>query len=115
MKFKHLAVLAALGMSLTSMSVWSLTRPSSKTDVNPRPTTSDPLEQKDDGWSTAVSSVGASFNGGKTLKVEGRLGHEKLVAGKDNETYLLLNIDADPSATSTTSSALNLAIVIDRS
>jgi Ca-activated chloride channel family protein len=111
MKVKTLGALGALGMLLTSVTVWSVT--------NPRPAgwergTVGP-ETTEDLRPTVPAFAGAAFTTGKTLMMEGRLGHSKLLSTKDNETMLLVNVTADKAAVGNTAAPLNLGIVIDRS
>lgn len=111
MKVRTVGVLAALGMTLTSLTVWSVTPPGSKTAVAEERTWGSDSEALDTG---AVQSA-AVFTSGTTLAVEGRLGHAKLLADRDNETLLFVDVKADSNAESTASAPLNLAIVVDRS
>ncbi len=109
MKVKTLGALAALGMLLSSVTVWSVTKPtpegwpSGKSDVVPTEEVLGP------------AFAGAAFTTGKTLMMEGRLGHSKLLSTKDSETMLLVNVTADKDAVTNSQTPLNLAIVIDRS
>jgi Ca-activated chloride channel homolog len=109
MKVKTLGGLAALGMFLSSLTVWSITKP--KLQPEPGGAWTDP------GGSDPIAPefTGASFTAGKTLMVEGRLGHARMLASQDNETMLLVDVTADRNALTTTSAPLNLAIVVDRS
>jgi hypothetical protein len=56
-----------------------------------------------------------SFTAGKTLKLEGRLGHSVLPSYADTETYVFAHVSADPGAHAQADVPLALAIVIDRS
>lgn len=56
-----------------------------------------------------------SFTAGKTLKLEGRLGHAVLPSYADTETYVFAHVSADPGARAKSDVPLALAIVIDRS
>ncbi len=106
MKVRTVGLLSLVGMMLSSLTVWSLTPPA--------PKAGDPLVWiKDDPQTPHVAQ--ASFTAGKTLLVEGRLGHATLPADQDSETFLLLNVAADSASVATAAAPLNLAIVIDRS
>ena len=98
-------------MSLTSLTVWSVTPPGGKTDV-----------ASSTDWGTeaaldpsAPSFAKASFQAGTLLTMDGRLGHARLAADGENETYLFVDVKADPGSVSSTPAPLNLSIVIDRS
>ncbi len=109
MKVKTVGLLAAVGMMLTSVTVWSLTAPSAPT-LDPDP---GPLVVA--GPNDARPFAGAHFTAGKTLMVEGRLGNARLPASQDNETFVMVDVRGADSTSATTSAQLNLAIVIDRS
>jgi len=116
MKVKSVAGLAALGMFLSSVTVWSVTQPRGATDPlaaepDPAMLAQGPLSQ----GPLAVDFAGAAFTAGHTLMLEGRVGHPKLLRDKDNETLLLLNVTADSTDVGATAAPLNLSIVIDRS
>ena len=107
MRVRTLGIVSAAGMMLTSLTVWSVTAPDSRTvpEVTESPAESTPI--------AAVS--GAEFTAGRTLMVEGRLGHTRLLAGQPNETYLFVDVEASPDASARSAPPLSLAIVIDRS
>ncbi len=54
------------------------------------------------------------FTAGKTLMMEGRLGHPVLPADADSETFLFVDVSADAGRTAARV-PLNLAIVVDKS
>jgi thioredoxin reductase/NAD-dependent dihydropyrimidine dehydrogenase PreA subunit len=54
------------------------------------------------------------FTAGKTLMMEGRLGHAVLPADSDSETFLFVDVSADAGRTAARV-PLNLAIVVDKS
>jgi Ca-activated chloride channel family protein len=108
MKVRTVAALAALGMSFTSLSVWSLTDPERRERDGegrwterrtPRPETSD-------------DSARFALRG--TLDVTGRLAHSSLASDRDSETFVLVNVKADESGGGR-SAERHLSIVIDRS
>ncbi len=110
MKVKSVAVLSAVGMLLTSVSVWSLTNPRSK----PEAPTSEPggsaLIIDDEPTTSALTE----FERDGTLQLEGRVGHAKLLADSPGETYVLATVRGSDVAAATPA-PLNLAIVLDRS
>ncbi|MBK8997212.1 MAG: VWA domain-containing protein [Myxococcales bacterium] len=109
MKVKSVAGLAAIGMLLSSVSVWSLTKPRLEPEPLGGVGGAEPEQPE------VPAHPGASFTAGRTLMMEGRLGHGKLLASKDNQTMLLVNVAADGSGAPSVAAPLNLAIVIDRS
>lgn len=112
MKVKSVAGLAAVGMLLSSVSVWSLTKPRSELDTIADVGGADPgLPDRP----ATPDHPGAAFTTGKTLMMEGRLGHGKLLSSRDNQTMLLVNVSADRLGASSVASPLNLSIVVDRS
>lgn len=113
MKVRTVGILAALGMSLTTLTVWSVTPPGSKTDVSAE---GDWLDQAPDPGDTLAGTFsGASFTAGTTLAVEGRLGHSRLLSTDQSETLVFLDVKADGASTATTAANANLSIVVDRS
>src|SRR5262245_56111866 len=113
MKVRTVGILAAIGMLATSASVWSLTN---KRSVGPESETywAEQAETKTQ-TTNASSSSGTNFVLDGALRVEGRLGHEKLRADVPGETYILANVSGGSAATTGGSAPMNLAIVIDRS
>jgi Ca-activated chloride channel family protein len=107
MKVRTVGALAALGMLLTSYSVWSLTEAPLASRVPPEWNT--PL-----GTSTSQAHTeGASFAESGTLSLDARLGHARLPRGNE-ETFVLVNVRADANAVGRQSSR-ELVIAIDRS
>ncbi len=128
MKIGTVALLSTLGMALTSASVWALTPPdASKSAAAPATVaagpgwtaqTPNPSNSDGDGLLAALVGSGdgdATFTSGSTLMLEGRLGHPTLDAGRDNETFLMLNVRAAADELASTPAPVNLSIVIDRS
>jgi Ca-activated chloride channel homolog len=105
MKLRSVGMLAAAGMLLSSISVWSFA-PHGRAGSWPKPAAT--VAGSDSPFSGAV------FTAGGTLKMEGRMGQARLGAADDNESYLLVSLEAGQAAASTPD-PLNLAIVIDRS
>ena len=112
MKVKTVALLAALGMTLTSWTVWSVTDP--RHDVAIEPDDSDPPVIATGGGNDQPNAL-AQFTAGQTLMLEGRLGHARLLADRENESFLFVNVSAEQAASAAVSRPLNLAIVLDRS
>ncbi len=108
MKVKTVGLLSLCGMLLSSVTVWSLTK--DRALAQPE-LGSDPLEIT----APEPQNVGATFTAGRTIMLEGRLGHATLQSEKVGETLLLLTATADRVAATKASSPLNLSIVIDRS
>lgn len=103
MKLTSVGMLAAAGMLLSSVTVWSFA-PHARPEPEPAATGA--------GFDSPFS--GAVFSAGRTLKMEGRMGQARLDAAHANESYLLISLDAR-QASARTPDPLNLAIVIDRS
>jgi Ca-activated chloride channel family protein len=108
LKLRTVGALAALGMVLSSYSVWSLA------DSSPR-------ERETTGerrpWTerrTEPGTRGASFTRDGTLDVEARLGHSRLDPARDGETFVFVSVRADAGATGKPAQR-HLSIVIDRS
>jgi Ca-activated chloride channel homolog len=109
MKVKTVGALAALAMMCTSVTVWSVTPQGGFGDrviEEARVSALEAPEIELDSW---------RFESGSTLMVEGRLGHQKLEADRDNETYLYLDVKAPAGNQAVTQAPVNLAVVIDRS
>ena len=96
-------------MMLASASVWSLTEP--KVGPAGPGTAWSPKEPR--GTSTSGGKV--EFSSGNTLRLEGRLGHTRLAADRENESFMLFNLRAGATRDGRSREPLNLAIVIDRS
>ncbi len=108
MKVRSVGILAAAGMMLTSLTVWSLTPKGAS--VKPEPTTLATIA----GPGPLVVDH-ARFTAGRTLMMEGRLGNARLAANQDNQTFISVSVKAAADSAATTPSPLELAIVIDRS
>lgn len=111
MKVRTIGLLSLVGMTLSSVTVWSLT----PDRLGPKPLAEAVTEVASDGRPTVAGEPGASFTAGRTLMVEGRLGHARVSGERDAETLMLVNVSADRSDTGGTITPVNLAIVIDRS
>lgn len=121
MKLGTVALLSTLGMALTSVSVWALTPGSGKAAPSaPTPAAAVARAPQGDGLLAGLFESddvrrGATFTSGSTLMLEGRLGHPVLDAGRDSETFLMLNVRAAAEELASTPAPVNLSIVIDRS
>lgn len=127
MRITTLGFLTALGMTLTSASVWSLTSPAEaatksegKGSVAARPSDGPSVEPKvDDPAIASVKVDKSTFVAGKTLMLEGRLAQATMLADQANETFLFVDVhsELDPSGDpfGSAASPINLAIVMDRS
>jgi Ca-activated chloride channel family protein len=126
MRIALVGALAALGMTLTSTTVWSLTAPderdggevawtSGSDTAKPDPKAKQP--QPDEPTPELVDK--STFVTGKTLMVEGRLGHARMLADARSETFLFVDVrselDDSQLGARTAFEPLNLAIVIDHS
>jgi len=109
MKVRTVGALAALGMSLTSYSVWSLTGPQGNLD---RERTASEWHAENPPEHAGTSQ--ASFLGDGTLHVSARLGHPRLPSGSSTETFVLVNVRADANVAGRPTPR-HLAIAVDRS
>jgi Ca-activated chloride channel homolog len=120
MKLRTLMLLSASGMIATGAVVWSAVKPahgSAPTSAIAEPVAGDPTKApptKPPPAKPAIDTSHAHFQAGKTLMVEGRLGHAVLPADTDNETFLFVDV-AGADGVARTTAPLNLSIVIDRS
>lgn len=126
MRIAIVGVLAALGMTLTSAGVWSMTAPKQADDAltsspakrgdTPQ---GDPNVKPDDPPPPKLVDK-STFVSGKTLMVEGRLGHGRMLADARGETFLFVDVRSELDQLEQLGSRsgfepLNLAVVIDRS
>jgi Ca-activated chloride channel family protein len=126
MRIAVVGALAALAMTLTSSAVWSMTTPSEDAEPWAQPGADKTDPPKRNGPKVENDPIDppklvdkSTFVTGKTLMVEGRLGHARMLANAQSETYLFVDVrsevDSAQLGTSAGSEPLNLAIVIDRS
>jgi len=108
LKLRTVGALAALGMVLSSYSVWSLAE-SKQRGREPARDGKTWTERR-----TEPVTRGASFMRDGTLKVEARLGHSRLDPARDGETFVFVSVRADSGAAGKAVQR-HLAIVIDRS
>src|SRR6187551_125605 len=98
MRIAVVGVLAAFAMTLTSSAVWSMTEPS---EAEPGADKTDPPKRngpkiEDDQPKPPPKLVDKStFVTGKTLMVEGRLGHARMLANATSETYLFVDVRSE--------------------
>ncbi|MGB1016920.1 MAG: vWA domain-containing protein, partial [Nannocystaceae bacterium] len=126
MKLGVLTLLTTASMALSSASVWSLTSPQALGESAPAVAGVD----QPTGPSTTLAETFATpeppapapavvdnsrFTAGETLMIDGSLGHGVLQSGRDNETFVLLEVHPGESKAVATSTPVNLAIVVDHS
>jgi Ca-activated chloride channel homolog len=110
MKLKTVAMISALGMISSSAAAYVMT--------NGRQT----AETVASGWVAAATATtaavapppGARFVAGKTVRIDGRLGHASLAADGRRETFVMLEMTG-ANATTEARAPLDIALVIDRS
>lgn len=115
MKPTKVALLSALGMLLTSVSVYSLTPPGGFTGGH-RPDSAGVTSE--DGKTAVVAAAQpeiSRFNAGGNVMIEGRLGHGKLARTANGETFLMLEVRGADGAGARSAAPVNLGLVIDRS
>jgi Ca-activated chloride channel family protein len=117
MKPTRVALLAALGMFFTSVSVYSLTPAGGVSRGGRDPVLSGSGEVVTEEKHDPPIGDGelSRFTAGKTLTVEGRVGHPKLARTSNGETFIMLEVKAAEGLAAKGASAANLALVIDRS
>ncbi len=118
MKPTRVAALAALGMFLTSVSVYSFTPPGGVKITADEGVRAGLLAGTDNGGAQdnggAATTKGSAFQAGTTLHVDGRVGHTSLAKGSRGETFVMLEVHAD-AGKATARAPVNLSLVIDRS
>ena len=101
MKVTTFALLTIAGMAGTTALVWASTR---KPLARPLPQVAQPGPQKP----PAPPAVDRhTFTAGGTLMMEGRLGHAVLPASSPSETFLFVDVTADPGQQATTPAPLD--------
>jgi Ca-activated chloride channel family protein len=114
MKANKVAALAALGMLLTSVSVYSLTPPGGLRATGGAPPSHRSVPEKLPEQPTDSTPI-AHFSAGSTLMIEGRLGHPRLSRSAQGETFMMLEVKSADGPKGRVSAPVNLALVIDRS
>lgn len=127
MRIAVVGALAALCMTLTSSAVWSMTAPGDEAERSAQPGKDVDPPERDGPWVEPDKQPDvpkkvvdkSTFVTGKTLMLEGRLGHARMLANATAETYLFVDVRSEVDGSSFGSGSafepLNLAIVIDRS
>jgi Ca-activated chloride channel homolog len=111
MKWTTLFLLSAAGMAASGGLVWTAVQPTSSASAATQPAS--PAEPKPPAVAPTEPDR-SHFQAGRTLLMEGRLGHAVLPAASDSQTYLF--VDVSPGASRTPVVApLDLSIVLDRS
>lgn len=110
MRIRTISALSAIGMLLTSYSVWSLT----ERNGGPGPAAIQRDAEVKPPRVQTLAGGDSTFVASGTLRTEARLGHTRLAADSDAETFVLVNVRADDKAVGRAASR-HLAIVIDRS
>ncbi|MGK3984110.1 VWA domain-containing protein [Sorangium sp. So ce136] len=115
MKPTHVALFSALGMMLTSISVYSLTPSGSRGSTEPvSEVVAEPPRVVPEVTGGAVAAVDPSrFTTGSRLMLEGRVGHARLTRAA-RETFLMFEVRGD-TAPARAQAQANLSLVIDRS
>ena len=105
MRVRSVALLAGLGMMLSSMTVWSLTDPERRIESRD--------EWRRDDQRPEIKAAG-EFSDGNVVKLEGRIGHQELSADKEGETFALFRVTGTDQGEGRRA-PMHLVIVIDRS
>ena len=111
MKPTYVAALSALGMLLSSVTVYSITAPPGAVTSGAVPEATTGPEVAGD----APAQARGNITRGSDLMVEGRVGHPRLVRGGNGETYVMLEVRGADHPGASRPAAANLALVIDRS
>ena len=115
MKPTRVAALAALGMMLTSVSVYSLTPPGGLGAGSDGPTGTLGATRENVPETPLDQTELAHFTAGGALTVDGRLGHPHLARSGNGETFVMLEVRGADSAKARVTAPVNLSLVIDRS
>ena len=107
MKLRNVALLSLAGMLLSSATVYSYA-------PTPQSTTIAGLEASIESASPDQVDL-STFSAGSTLRVDGRVGHPRLVKGAAGETFVLLEVRSEGGARAATPAPSHLTLVIDRS
>src|SRR5262245_43715324 len=109
MKPTRVALLAALGMLLSSVSVYSLTPPGGARIATAGGSVGESASPQ------PVPAEIAHFSAGSTLMVDGRMGHAKIARSSRGETFVMLEVRGADAVKARSAAPVNLALVIDRS
>jgi Ca-activated chloride channel family protein len=124
MRVHTVASLAAVGMGLTSVAVWMLAPVGSASEASVTNIADGPNVVAADGTDIGTTNIGtpgtnepadrSHFTTGATLMLEGRVGHARMQADRDQSTYVLATITGGQNSQAP-ASPLDLTIVIDAS
>ncbi len=114
MRLRTLLLLGATGVCATAATVWTTVGPARGSSTAQALEHTDPPAIAVARKPPPADVDHSHFTAGKTLMVEGRLGHQVLPADSDSETFLFVDVSAT-DAVARTPAPLDLAIVIDRS
>ena len=119
MKPTSVAIVTALGMLLTSVSVYSLTPPGGITRAVDPGGPGGPGSVVPDTLGTSAPEVPQTeisrFSAGSTLMVEGRVGNPKLARTSNGETFIMLEARPGEGLAARGAPRVELSLVIDRS
>lgn len=114
MKPTRVALLSALGMLLTSVSVYSFTPPGGfGRGESGAPSGAVVAEAAPTAAGTQADP--GRFTAGGNLMIEGRVGHEKLARDGSGETFVMLEVRGADGVSARAAAPVNLSLVIDRS
>ncbi|WP_437292172.1 vWA domain-containing protein [Sorangium sp. So ce406] len=115
MKPTHVALFSALGMMLTSISVYSLVPSGGRSAASASDVVAEPprVVPEVTGGAVAAAADASRFTTGSRLMLEGRVGHARLSRAA-RETFLMFEVRGDGAPVRTQAQA-NLSLVIDRS
>jgi Ca-activated chloride channel family protein len=115
MKPTRVAIFAALGMLLSSASVYSLTPTPGSSPGSDILAVGEAIGESDALGGAAAQTELARFTAGQNLMIEGRVGHPKIARNSRGETFVLLEVKGGDNAKAKAAAPVNLAIVMDRS
>ncbi|APR75671.1 Hypothetical protein A7982_01017 [Minicystis rosea] len=115
MKPTKVALLSALGMFLTSVSVYSLTPPGGLGKRGDAVNAAGAAVESASAAPVVAQSDPSRFTAGGNVMIEGRVGHAKMVRNAAGETFVMLEVRGADGASARGSAPVNLALVIDRS
>jgi Ca-activated chloride channel family protein len=110
MKVRTVGWLALAAVMLSSVSVWSLTKPWPQGEPKDEPKVASSKQT-----TSKAADDGTRFRSEGALVLEGRVGHARLAAERPGETYALIDVRANDSDSTLSPEPLELAIVIDKS
>ncbi|MFT3772755.1 MAG: VWA domain-containing protein [Minicystis sp.] len=114
MKPTKVALLSALGMFLSSVTVYSLTPPGGIGRRGEEAANVAVAEVASAAPASAQAEL-SRFTAGGNVMIEGRVGHAKIARNAAGETFVMLEVRGADAASARGSAPVNLALVIDRS